>query len=49
MPAGSRLECSFCGKAAPKASTLIAGPGVRICAECLQLCDDVLAASEPQS
>lgn len=46
VPAGSRLQCSFCGKAAPKASGLVAGPGVRICAECLRLCDEVIAASE---
>jgi hypothetical protein len=48
VPATSQLSCSFCGQTAPKAADLVAGPGVRICAECLRLCDEVLAAASEQ-
>jgi hypothetical protein len=46
-PRMSELECSFCGKAAKAkdVTRLVAGPGVRICDVCLQLCDEVLAAA----
>jgi len=35
--------CSFCGKPGGPGLRLIAGPGVRICAECVGLCNEVLA------
>ncbi|HET9142426.1 MAG TPA: ClpX C4-type zinc finger protein [Actinophytocola sp.] len=41
-PAAGLLECSFCGKA--PGTALFAGPDVRICGECLQLCEEILAA-----
>ncbi|HEU5471374.1 MAG TPA: ClpX C4-type zinc finger protein [Actinophytocola sp.] len=44
VPADSQLDCSFCGKAPPRTGALVAGPGVRICADCLRLCDEILAA-----
>jgi ATP-dependent Clp protease ATP-binding subunit ClpA len=35
--------CSFCGKPGGDGLRLIAGPGVRICAECVGLCNEILA------
>jgi hypothetical protein len=35
-------RCSFCGKAQTEVKTLVAGPGVFICDECLQLCQAVV-------
>jgi ClpX C4-type zinc finger protein len=35
-------NCSFCGKASHHVATLIAGPGVSICNECVELCVDIL-------
>lgn len=36
------IACSFCGKAQEEVSRLIAGPGVYICNECVELCSDIL-------
>ncbi len=36
------MRCSFCGKRKDQAKKLIAGPGVYICDECVDLCDDIL-------
>ncbi|WP_101697852.1 ATP-dependent Clp protease ATP-binding subunit ClpX [Clostridium minihomine] len=36
------LSCSFCGKPQSQARRLIAGPGVYICDECVQLCNSIL-------
>lgn len=38
------LACSFCGKDQAQAKKLIAGPGVFICDECVDLCNEILAA-----
>ncbi len=38
-----QLKCSFCGKPQDQVRRLIAGPGVFICDECVQLCNDILA------
>jgi ribosomal protein L37AE/L43A len=35
-------RCSFCGKAEDKVRRLVAGPGVFICDQCVQLCNEVL-------
>lgn len=35
-------RCSFCGKGKDKVRRLIAGPGVFICNQCVQLCNEVL-------
>ena len=35
-----QLLCSFCGKSQRQVKKLIAGPGVYICDECIDLCDD---------
>ncbi len=37
-----QLVCSFCGKAQGEVKRLIAGPGVYICNECVDLCMDIL-------
>jgi ribosomal protein L37AE/L43A len=36
-------RCSFCGKAQTEVKTLVAGPGVFICDECVQLCQTIVA------
>jgi ATP-dependent Clp protease ATP-binding subunit ClpX len=36
-------ECSFCGKSAAMARRLIAGPGVYICDECVEVCSRIIA------
>jgi hypothetical protein len=37
-------NCSFCARPNTDVSTLIGGPGVYICDECVSLCNDILAA-----
>jgi ATP-dependent Clp protease ATP-binding subunit ClpX len=39
---GSNLICSFCGKTQDEVKKLVAGPGVYICDECVELCNDIL-------
>ncbi len=36
------LKCSFCGKHSEQVKKLIAGPGVYICDECVELCNDII-------
>lgn len=36
------LRCSFCGKSQKEVKKLIAGPGVYICDECIDLCNDII-------
>jgi ATP-dependent Clp protease ATP-binding subunit ClpX len=38
----AHLKCSFCGKSQDKVRKLIAGPGVYICDECVELCNEIL-------
>ena len=38
----SHLKCSFCGKPQEQVRKLIAGPGVYICDECVELCNEIL-------
>ena len=38
----TRLKCSFCGKSQDQVKKLIAGPGVYICDECVDLCNEIL-------
>jgi ClpX C4-type zinc finger protein len=38
------LACSFCGKTQDEVRKLIAGPTVFICDECIDLCNDIIAA-----
>ncbi|ETA79819.1 ATP-dependent Clp protease ATP-binding subunit ClpX [Youngiibacter fragilis] len=37
------LKCSFCGKSQDQVRRLIAGPGVYICDECIELCSEIIA------
>jgi hypothetical protein len=37
-------RCSFCGKKSTAVAKLIAGPGVYICNECVQLCDEIMVS-----
>ena len=39
-------RCSFCGKAQTEVKTLIAGPGVFICDECVQLCQAIIVQKQ---
>ena len=36
------LKCSFCGKGQKQVKKLIAGPGVYICDECIELCNEII-------
>jgi ATP-dependent protease Clp ATPase subunit len=36
-------RCSFCGKSQTDVKTLVAGPGVFVCDECVQLCQSIIA------
>ena len=38
-----QLLCSFCGKSQRQVKKLIAGPGVYICDECIDLCNEIIA------
>ena len=38
----AHLKCSFCGKSQEQVRKLIAGPGVYICDECIDLCNEIL-------
>jgi len=46
---GELLKCSFCGKTQKLVKKLIAGPGVYICDECIDLCNEIIEEelSEP--
>jgi ATP-dependent Clp protease ATP-binding subunit ClpX len=39
---GELLKCSFCGKSQKQVKRLIAGPGVYICDECIELCNEIM-------
>ncbi len=38
----SQMKCSFCGKAQDQVRKLVAGPGVYICDECIELCNEII-------
>lgn len=44
----SLLRCSFCGKSQNEVKKLIAGPGVYICDECIDLCTDIIEEEKNQ-
>src|SRR6202162_2365687 len=46
---GDLLKCSFCGKSQKQVKKLIAGPGVYICDECLDLCNEIIEEELSQS
>jgi len=37
-----KFKCSFCGKSEEQVRRLIAGPGVYICDECIELCSEII-------
>ena len=39
---GNTLHCNFCGKSQREVKKLIAGPGVYICDECIELCNEII-------
>jgi len=39
---GELLKCSFCGKSQKQVKKLIAGPGVYVCDECIDLCNEII-------
>src|ERR1700730_18018602 len=43
QPSKRVYRCSFCGKAQTEVKTLVAGPGVFICDECVRLCQQIIA------
>lgn len=47
QPASTYIDCSFCGKNQAEAKTLIAGPAVYICDECVRDSKIALTSSEP--
>ncbi|MBX7058266.1 MAG: ATP-dependent Clp protease ATP-binding subunit ClpX [Leptospirales bacterium] len=43
-----KLHCSFCGKEQDAVRRLVAGPGVYICDECIELCNEIIAEEGEQ-
>jgi ATP-dependent Clp protease ATP-binding subunit ClpX len=43
------LKCSFCGKSQKQVKKLIAGPGVYICDECIDLCNEIIEEEAAES
>lgn len=43
------LNCNFCGKSQKEVKKLIAGPGVYICDECIELCNDIIYEDQVKS
>ena len=44
----NHLKCSFCGKPQSQVNRLVAGPGVYICDECIQVCQEILKENYPE-
>ena len=43
------LKCSFCGKSQKQVKKLIAGPGVYICDECIELCNEIIEEEQVET
>ncbi|WP_436501981.1 ClpX C4-type zinc finger protein [Actinokineospora sp. HUAS TT18] len=43
-PSTAAFTCSFCDRSAADAEGMVAGPGVRICDQCVRFCAEVIAA-----
>lgn len=41
------VRCSFCGKSQSQVKRMVAGPGVYICNECIELCEEIIVVDEP--
>ena len=37
-----QVKCSFCGKTQEQVNRIVAGPGVYICNECIELCSEII-------
>ena len=46
VPATAAVHCHFCGEPGDQVDALVAGPGVRICNRCVQICDEIIAAQD---
>jgi ATP-dependent Clp protease ATP-binding subunit ClpX len=46
---GDLLHCSFCGKRQNQVFKLVAGPGVYICDECIDLCNQIIVEERRRS
>jgi len=46
--AALEVNCSFCAKPSSAVAKVIAGPGVYICNECVQLCNDILVQEQQE-
>ena len=46
---GELLKCSFCGKSQKQVQQLIAGPGVYICDECVELCNEIIEERQAEN
>jgi ATP-dependent Clp protease ATP-binding subunit ClpX len=49
MTSDVQLSCSFCAKPSSAVEKIVAGPGVYICNECVDLCNDILRSEEGES
>ena len=51
MPSNEKkdLRCSFCGRTQAEVKRLIAGPGVYICNECIEICADLIGGEEEEA
>jgi ATP-dependent Clp protease ATP-binding subunit ClpX len=46
---GDYLKCSFCDKGQLQVEQLVAGPGVAICNECVDLCNEIIEDARARS
>ena len=44
----TKLKCSFCGKTQNQVHKLVAGPGVYICDQCIELCSEIIDEDEDE-
>lgn len=44
----NQVCCSFCGKSQSQVKRMVAGPGVYICDECINLCNEIIDSEEPE-
>lgn len=49
MESEMTIRCSFCQRPAPEVDKLIAGPGIYICDQCVNLCHEILAQESQTS
>lgn len=42
----NQVHCNFCGKSQSQVKRMVAGPGVYICDECIELCEEIIASEK---